>query len=68
MIEKKCLSPAKKYAFCSGELLLHTADKLLDDIIVEEVYEESRQEEAKSKQQMVFNFTRKFTTYIMTMC
>lgn len=25
-------------------------------IIVEEVYEESRQQEAKSKQQMVFNF------------
>ena len=32
------------------------ADKKSDDIIVEEVYEESRQGEAKSKQQMVFNF------------
>ena len=32
------------------------ADKSPDDIIVEEVYEEPRQEEAKSKQQMVFNF------------
>lgn len=32
------------------------ADKLSDNIIVEEVYEESRQGEAKSKQQMVFNF------------
>lgn len=67
-MKKNACPRQKKYAFCSGELLLHTADKLLDDIIVEEVYEESRQEEAKSKQQMVFNFTRKFTTYIMTMC
>ena len=32
------------------------ADKSPDDIIVEEVYEEPRQEETKSKQQMVFNF------------
>lgn len=32
------------------------ADKSPDDIIVEEVYEEPRQEEEKSKQQMVFNF------------
>ena len=32
------------------------ADESPDDIIVEEVYEEPHQKEAKSKQQMVFNF------------